>query len=224
MIEQANVEAADQTTPTIQVIRDRISQAVDATAGTALESLKFWLQMPADSMFTAMLDKDCQPRARRVAAPLSLEAGGLGLYQPSDLSVQLGVADRWTAIDGALTANRAVIINGSTEHVGGPKSKFNSAGKAGFHVIVFLAVGEEPSGRRYYLGFDPDVSATADSQAKWKPLVVGGTVTRAEKFTVERGKQIIKAMILGDSADGFGPLVRKYYVETDKAFPQIVRG
>ena len=221
MIEQAYVQAGDQTTPTIQAIRARISQAVDTTVGTVLERLKFWLQMPTDSMFQGMMDKDCQVRAQRVGAALSPGVGGL--YEPSDLSVPLGIAGKWTAIDEAVKADRAAIINGSTGHVGGSESKFNNKGNAGFHVIVFLAVGQEPSGRRYYLGFDPDVSATAESQARWKPLVVGLTETRAQKFDDAKSIEVIKAMILGGSPDGFGPLVRKYYVEADKAFPKIIR-
>ncbi|MFD5898971.1 hypothetical protein [Streptomyces sp. NPDC060366] len=220
MIEQAYVQAVDQTTPTIQAIRARISQAVDATTGPALDRLKFWLQMPTDSMFMGMLDNDCQVRAQRVGALLS--PGARGLYESSDLSVPLEIAGKWAAVDEAVKADRAVIINGSTGHVGGSESKFNNKRNTGFHVIVFLAVGQEPSGRRYYLGFDPDVSATAESRAKWKPLVLGGTEARAQKFDEAKSLQVVKAMILGDSQDGFGPLVRKYYVETDKAFPRIV--
>src|ERR1044072_8215648 len=76
MIEQAYVQAGDQTTPTIQDIRARISQAVDATAGPVLDRLKCWLQMPTDSMFTGMMDSDCQGRAQRVGALLSPGAEG----------------------------------------------------------------------------------------------------------------------------------------------------
>lgn len=222
MIEQAYVQAVDQTTPTIQAIRARISQAVDATPGPALDRLKFWLQMPTDSMFVGMMDNDCQVRARRVGALLSPGAGGL--YEPSDLSVPLTTESKWAAVGEAVKADRAVFINGSAGHVGGSESKFNNKHNTGFHVIVFLAVGQEPSARPYYLGFDPDVSATVESRAKWKPLVVGGTETAARKFDDAKSVQVLKAMVLGDSQDGFGPLVRKYYVDTDKAFPKIARG
>ncbi|MFD5629112.1 MULTISPECIES: hypothetical protein [unclassified Streptomyces] len=221
MIEQAYVQAVDQTTPTIQDIRARISQAVDATAGPVFERLKFWLQMPTDSMFTGMVDNDCKVRAQRVGTRLSSGAGGL--YESSDLSVSLGIEGKWAAIEEAVKADRAVIVNGSTGHVGGRESKFNNKLNTGFHVIVFLAVGQELSGRRYYLGFDPDVSATVESRAKWKPLVVGSTDVKVKKFDDAKSVEVLKAMILGDAEDGFGPLVRKYYVETDKAFPAIIR-
>lgn len=222
MINQAYVQAGDKTTPAAKDIRERIFQAVDATTGTALDRLKCWLQMPADSTFAKMLDSDCQVRARRVGGLLSPGAGGL--YEPSDLSVAIGGAQaKWTAVDKALTAERAVYVSGSTGHVGGAQSKFNNERNAGFHVIVFLAVGQETDGRGYYLGFDPDVSATKESQAAWKALVVGDTETKPQDFTAEKSLEVVKAMILGGAESGFGPLVRKYYVDTTKAFPKIIR-
>lgn len=223
MIEQAYVQAVDQTTPTIQAIRARISQAVDATRGPALDRLKYWLQMPTASTFTMMIDGNCQGRAKELGVLLSTLAGGL--HEPSDLSKPAGIEGKWAAIDDAVKADRAVSIQGKTEHVSGSKSHFNKVENGlGFHVIVFLAVGQESSGRRYYLGFDPDVSATEESRKKWIPLVVGDTEgTVAKKVDDPRSIQIIKDMILGDSPDGFGPLVRKYYVETDKAFHKISR-
>jgi hypothetical protein len=215
MIEQAYVQAGDQTTPAVQDVRTRISQAVDATAGPVLDRLKFWLQMPADSMFMAMLDNDCQVRAKGVGGRLS----SAGMYEPSDLSVALTIQDKWAAVDAAVQAGRAVYVNGAATHVGGNRSKF----QAGFHVIVFLAVGQDPTGRRFYLGFDPDVSATAESRRKWQPLVLGDTLAKVRLFDDAKSIQVIKAMILGDGPDGFGPLVRKYYVETDKPFPRVIR-
>ncbi|MFK8906407.1 hypothetical protein [Streptomyces sp. YS-3] len=216
MIEQAYVQAADQTTPAVQDIRDRISQAVDATVGSARDRLTCWLQIPIDSMFTKMIDSDCQGRARRVGALLSPETG---LHVPSDLSMPFEIEGKWAALEEAVKAGRAVFVNGPAEHVGGSASKFTT----GFHVIVFLAVGQELSGRRYYLGFDPDVSATAESRRMWQPLVLGETEKKVATFDDVKSVRIIKAMILGDAQDGFGPLIRKYYVETDKAFPKISR-
>lgn len=221
MIEQAYVRADDTTTPTVKDIRERISKAVDATTGTAIERLKCWLQMPADSTFAKMLDSDCQVRARRVGGLLSPGAGGL--YEPSDLSVAIGVPAKWTAVDKAVKADRAVYVNGSTGHVGGAQSKFNNERNAGFHVIVFLAVGQETEGRGYYLGFDPDVSATKESQAAWKALVAGDPETKPQDFTAAKSLEVVKSMILGSADGGFGPLIRKYYVDTAKAFPKIIR-
>ncbi|PWK64369.1 hypothetical protein BCL76_11512 [Streptomyces sp. CG 926] len=221
MIEQAYVQADDETAPTVKNIRERISTAVDATTGTALERLKCWLQMPVDSTFAKMSDSDCQVRAKRIGGLLSPGEGGL--YEPSDLSVAIGVPAKWTAIDKAVKAERAVYVNGSTGHVGGAQSKFNNERNAGFHVIVFLAVGQESEGRGYYLGFDPDVSATTESRAAWKALVTGDPETKPQDFTATKSLEVIKSMILGSSEGGFGPLVRKYYVDTGKAFPKIIR-
>ncbi|MFJ7265498.1 hypothetical protein ACIQV3_02310 [Streptomyces sp. NPDC099050] len=221
MIEQAYAQADDKTTPAVKDIRARISTAVDATTGTGLERLQCWLQMPADSTFPKMLDSDCQVRAKRVGGLLSPGKGGLS--EPSDLSVALGVPAKWTAIDTALKAERAVYVNGSTGHVGGAQSKFNNKGNTGFHVIVFLAVGQEADGRGYYLGFDPDVSATTGSREAWKALVAGVTETKPQDFTAAKSLEVIKSMMLGSAEGGLGPLARKYYVDTTKAFPKIIR-
>ncbi|MFJ4783633.1 hypothetical protein [Streptomyces sp. NPDC088794] len=221
MIKQAYVQADDPTTPTVKDIRDRISKAVDATTGTALERLQCWLQMPADSTFAKMLDSDCQVRAKRVGGLLS--AGKDGLYEPSDLSVTIGVPAKWTAVDKAVKADRAVYVNGSTGHVGGAQSKFNNERNAGFHVIVFLAVGQETDGSGYYLGFDPDISATTESRTAWEALVAGVTETKPQDFTAAKSLEVVKTMMLGSAEGGFGRLVRKYYVDTTKAFPKIIR-
>ncbi|MBN3929194.1 hypothetical protein IQ279_05985 [Streptomyces verrucosisporus] len=215
MIEQAYVQAVDRTTPTIQDVRDRISQGVDATAGPALDRLRFWLQMPTDSEFRKMMDNDCLVRAKRVGGSLSPGTGKPHI--PSSLSSRINIEGKWAAIDEAVKTNHAVVIKGPAEHVGGSESMFRSS----FHVILFLAVGQEHSGRRYYLGFDPDISATVESRAEWGLLIPGDTKEKVREFDDVRSVQVVKAMILGDSQNGFGPLVRKYYVETGKAFPSI---
>ncbi|MFJ2646180.1 hypothetical protein ACIO1C_05550 [Streptomyces sp. NPDC087420] len=219
MIEQAYVQATDETAPTVKVIRERISKGVAGTKGTALERLQWWLQMPADSTFGKMLDNDCQVRARRVGVLLS--PGEKGLYEPAGLALAMNVPGKWKTIDGALEADRAVYLNGSTGHVGGTLSKFGNPENIGFHVIVFLAVGKETGGRGYYLGFDPDVSATTESRAAWKALVTGDTETKPQDFSAEKSLEVVKSMILGSAESGFGPLVRKYYVDTAKAFPPV---
>ncbi|MFE5766929.1 hypothetical protein ACFQ7O_00950 [Streptomyces sp. NPDC056485] len=218
MIEQAYVQADDKPTPSLKEIRDRIAKAVDATEGsTGFKRLASWLQMPVDSAFGKMMDSNCQARAKAVGALLS--PGKDGLFTPADLGSVLSAQAAWTGIDTALKAERAVYVNGPAEHVGGAKSKFTT----GFHVIVFLAVGKEADDRVYYLGLDPDVSATAESRAAWKALVAGEPETKPEEFTAAKSLEVVKSMILGDKEGGFGPLVRKYYVDTTAKFPKINR-
>ncbi|MEV7283613.1 hypothetical protein AB0O01_03425 [Streptomyces sp. NPDC093252] len=216
VIKQAYVQAGDITTPTLQTIRERISTAVDETAGTALERLTRWLQAPTSSEFTDMLDQDCKVRAEAVGDLLSAERGTL--FHPSNLSVAFNISKRWESINAALEKGRAVYISGSASHVGGDKSRF----KMSFHVIVFLAVGRETDGRVYYLGFDPDVSATTETRDAWKALVAGDPEPKPGDFSATRSLEVVRAMMLGDTAHGFGPLVRKYYVETAEPFPKAV--
>ncbi|MEV6973799.1 hypothetical protein [Kitasatospora sp. NPDC093806] len=224
MIEQAYVQADDVTTPTIATLRDRISQAIDSTvAPSILDRLKVWLQLPTDSTFTnGTLDKDCDPRARDLGARLSPGAGGL--FDAADLSAAVDIAEKWRGISTILQSDRAVLVKGPTGHVGGARSTFNNDKGTGFHVILLLATGQEQGGRKFFLGLDPDVSATTESRNTWIPFAVGSTVAKVSAFNAEKGTRAIKAMILGDSADGFGPLVRKYYVDTAAAFPAILRG
>lgn len=218
MIAQAYVRVGDKPTPALKDIRERISKAVDATEGsTGLKRLACWLQMPVDSTFGKMMDSNCQARAKEVGALLSPGTGGL--FTPADLGSVLSPSAAWNGIDAALKAERAVYVNGPADHVGGARSKFTS----GFHVIVFLAVGEDSDESVYYLGLDPDVSATEESRAAWKALVAGEPETKPEEFTAAKSLGVVKSMILGDEEGGFGPLVRKYYVNTTAKFPKIKR-
>jgi hypothetical protein len=224
MIDQAYVQDGDVTVPAVATLQDRISQAIDDTvAATALERLKVWLQMPTDStFFNGVLDKRCEERGKVVGNLLS--PSGEGLYDPADLSAALGIEAKWQAISDILHGGRAVTVKGPTGHVGGAKSAFNNAAGTGFHVIVLLATGQEHGGRGFFLGFDPDVGATTESRKTWVPLVVGGTEAKVSGFTDVKCTQVIKAMILGNPQTGFGPLVRKYYVDTKAPFPAIIRG
>ncbi|MER5883693.1 hypothetical protein ABT160_07680 [Streptomyces sp. NPDC001941] len=217
MIRQAYVQAGDEPTPALKDIRDRIATAVDATDGSGLERLTCWLQMPVDSSFGKMMDSDCQGRGNRIGGLLSPAKGGL--FKPADLGSVLVASAAWAGIDKALKAGSAVFVNGPAEHVGGATSKFTS----GFHVIVFLAVGKDTDESVYYLGLDPDVSATTESRKAWETLVSGKPETKPADFTPAKSLGVVRTMILGDAESGFGPLVRKYYVDTTAKFPKIKR-
>jgi hypothetical protein len=217
-IKQAYVQAGANPTPPLKDIKDRIATAVDSTEGsTGFERLTCWLQVPCDSAFGKMMDRDCMPRAKKVGALLSPGKGGL--FTPADLGSMLNPSVTWAGIDTALKAGRAVYVNGPAEHVGGDKSTFTT----GFHAIVFLAVGVLPDGNVYYLGFDPDVSATTESREVWEAWVAGDPERKPEDFTADESLGAVKSLMLGDEEDGFGPLVRKYYVITTDKFPKINR-
>ena len=219
MIEQKRVEIGATTAPTIPALSKKITEAVDATKGSAFERLKFWLQMPTDSTFKAALDKDCKVRAGDVGKALS--TGGTP-YLPAALSAMSDPKTTWKGFDAKLATGVTVTIEGASSHVCGDKSYFPNKDNTGFHVIVFLAAGADSDGSHFYLGFDPDVSATEASRAKWNEVV--STSTKIKEVTdTEESTKIIKAVLLGDSTHAFGPLIRKYYVDIDKKFPQIKR-
>ncbi|MFF9070239.1 hypothetical protein ACF09E_33340 [Streptomyces sp. NPDC014891] len=230
MIEQAYVQPGDVTDPTVASLRARIGTAIDDNpapgTGTALERLDFWLQLPNDSMFTGMRDRLCEARGQRVGTVLSSVAAG-GLYHPADLAAAGDIAAKWTAIGDRLHVERAVTVKGPTSHVGGSQSLFIRKDGTGFHVIVLLATGNDggPGGAPFFLAFDPDVSATREARLAWvRKQTVGKTADKASALTHADAVTHIKRMLLGDDPDGFGPLIRKYYVKTAEPFPAVPWG
>jgi len=228
MIEQAYVQQADVTNPAVASLRTRIGAAIDNNpapgAGTALDRVTFWLQLPTTTMFTGMLDKLCEARGKRVGTALSTGAGGL--YEPADLSAAGDITAKWTAISERLHTDRAVTVKGPTDHVGGPRSLFIQSNGAGFHVIALLATGSDggPGGRPFFLVFDPDVSATTEARQTWTTKkTLGDTSTKVSALTSADAIAQIKLMVLGNDPNSFGPLIRKYYVDTAAAFPAISR-
>jgi len=215
MIEQKPVQTDDQTTPSIKDVRERIEQAVEAVSGSASTHLTKWLQVPTDSSFKRAVDSDCRVRARAVGALLSPDGKP---YNPTSLSSSIAPKKNWEAIDKQLKSGYAVIVEGTPSHVCGEKSYFIIEGGIGFHVLVFLAVGIDSKERCFYLGFDPDVSATEDARARWTKIAPASVKTIDD---TDQSTKIIKVMLLGESPDVFGPLIRKYYVDTSKLFPGI---
>lgn len=229
MIEQAYVQQADVTNPAVASLRTRIGAAIDNNpapgTGTVLDRVTFWLQLSTTTMFTGMLDKLCEVRGKRVGTALSSPGAG-GLYEPADLSAAGDITTKWTAISDRLHADRAVTVKGPTGHVGGPRSLFIQSNGAGFHVIVLLATGNDggPGGRPFFLVFDPDVSATSEARLTWTTKKTNGdTVTKVSALTDPDALAQTKLMLLGNDPNSFGPLIRKYYVDTAVAFPAISR-
>ncbi|MBM9624732.1 hypothetical protein [Streptomyces zhihengii] len=229
MIEQAYLEAADVTNPPVASLRARIGAAIDSSpapgTGTVLDRVSFWLQLPTDTTVAGMLDKLCEARGKRVGTALSSAAAG-GLYDPADLSAAVDITDKWAGIGERLHADRAVTVKGPTGHVGGPRSLFIQANGAGFHVIVLLATGNDggPGGRPFFLAFDPDVSAVTEARQTWTTRrTIGDTVKKVSALSEADAIAHIKLMLLGNDPNRFGPLLRKYYVDTAAAFPAISR-
>ena len=218
MIEQKPVETGAKTVPAALDLGATITAAVEATTGTAFERLKTWLQMPTDSTFKGALDNDCKVRAVNVGDRLST---GAKAYQAGPMSASPTPATAWKSIDTKLAGGVAVTVEGPVNHICGDKSVFRNKDGIGFHVIVLLAAGED-SGGHFYVGLDPDVSATEASRKKWNEVVSAGTKIKEVTDTAE-STGIIKAMLLDGSTHAFGPLIRKYYVDVNANFPKIKR-
>lgn len=219
MIEQKPVEIGATTAPTLAELSATITAAVDATTGTAFERLKTWLQMPTDSTIKSAIDNDCKVRAVNVGNRLSV---GSTAYQAGPMSASPTPKTAWKAIDTKLATGVAATVEGPVNHVCGDKSVFLNKDGIGFHVIVFLAAGEDSDGRHFYVALDPDVSATEASRKKWNEVVSKDTKIKEVTDTAE-ATRIIKAMLLDGSTHAFGPLIRKYYVDITANFPKIKR-
>lgn len=97
--------------------------------------------------------------------------------------------------------------------------------------MIFLATGVDNSGpnataRRFYVVFDPDVWATAQSSATWNALIEREDIKINElkkDLPYAALYKIMRAMILGEKPDKFGPLIRKYYPDTKSAMKGINR-
>lgn len=227
MIHQEYFQQGDVTNPAVASLRTRIGAAIDnnpASGGSVLEHVTFWLQLPTTTMFTAVLDKRCIDRGKNVGNALSEPKK---LYESPDLSSRVGsIEAKWAYIAKVLHEDRAVTLKGPTDHVGGPESLFIQPNEAGFHVIVLLATGSDGGlgERPFFLAFDPDVSATPEARQTW-------TTQKTTDETAEKVRALshadaiahIKLMLLGNDPNSFGPLIRKYYVDTAAKFPAISR-
>jgi len=129
--------------------------------------------------------------------------------QPRLFLNKFGLDKQWAAVDKTLAEGTPVIIKGLDTFIGGEKSKYRSG--TSHHVVLFLAKGMEED---FYVGYDPDVSATAATLAAWK---------LAADYSGGDTNRVICNMVLGTGEKVLGPLCRKYYVDKKLAFPQIDR-
>lgn len=217
-IEQKSIKDGGKTAVSLGALRKLFTDALGAPESCSIEMLKDWLQAPVWDDGKA--DSNCEVRARKLA-PLLNRTG-----QPYSPSLETAVGGttfqkKWELLDTKLNGGTVAVIKGPAEHVGGTESIF----KKGFHALLFLCTGVDKKGNPFYVGFDPDISATEESRELWDKLVKQHQTVNKEVKNLEPEKlhQMITTMILGESGTGFGPLIRKYYPDRSKGFPKITR-
>lgn len=99
---------------------------------------------------------------------------------------------------------------------GAEQTKFS-----GFHYVLVIAAGADTNKKKFWVVYDPDVTATTKSDTAWKSLWKSSE-EEADKekpsFTdADKGKAAsaaaIEKMVLGEKGD-LGALVRYYYYES----------
>jgi hypothetical protein len=212
-IPQKPLVGNEKTVPELSDIRKLLGKLIP-TADVTDKDIKFWLQAPTSSKETkskdgpGKADNDCEQRATALASTLKPSSAK---YQPRLFNTDKfsTLAVQWEGVDRTLAAGTPVIIKGLDTFVGGETSKFKS--EKSHHVVLFLAAGKE-SGVDFYVGYDPDISATEETNTAWKIA-----------DAAETNNKIISDLVLGTGDDGLGPLCRKYYVDKTRLFPLIKR-
>jgi hypothetical protein len=124
----------------------------------------------------------------------------------------------------ALDINVPAAIEGLDTFIGGDESNFGKGPTSSQHFVVFVAYDKAHGEKEpeFFIGFDPDVMATAATRKAWRDF---GGPDRGPPTDLNAAQlnQFISAMVFTASGQELGPLFRKYYVDRSKVFPPIVR-
>ena len=219
-IEQKQIKGTGNTAISLNVIRQQFEKSLGEYPACTFLVLNQWLQAPVSD--TGKSDCECEKRAKDLAPLLNRHTEAA--YSPSSgLSSTIGkpFQEKWDLVDESLKKGRISIIKGAAEQIGGQDSVF----KHGHHVVLFLSTGAEERTRKCYVGFDPDISATKESQNLWDKLVKDNETENKKVKNLESAQlyHMVRTMILGEGASGVGPLIRKYYPDREKGLDKIQR-
>ncbi|GAA4355510.1 hypothetical protein GCM10023165_47710 [Variovorax defluvii] len=194
------------------------------------QKLKDWLQAYVGA--GGELLGGCNIRAAALAPLLSKAGEKSGLLASLLKAPGKTIEQKWAAAEDALNNGRALVIEGRGTEISGDKSKF--ANLTSFHAFVLLQVVEDGERKKWFVGFDPDVSATTETRELWNSLIkaafdtqdvdLGKWNEKVKDLDRDRLHRILTTMILGTTAHGFGPLVRRYAIDRTKGLEPPYRG
>jgi hypothetical protein len=175
---------------------------------------------------------NCNIRADGLA-PLLTKAGENSGWLKSMMNAPGKPIDqKWAAVATALNKGRALIIEGRGTEISGDQSNF--ADSKTFHAFVLLQSIEDRDGKKWFIGFDPDVSATTETRTLWNSLIRAAFRTQDEQLASWNEKvrdlngnalhEVLTKMILGTTPNGFGPLVRAYAIDRTRGLEPPFRG
>lgn len=175
-MQQKQIKEGGKTAVGLHAIRQLFETQLGASHKCSFDTLKFWLQAPV--LPTGKADSDCERRAANLAPLLSRSPKP---YLRPNLSAKiLGDSShqkRWELIDAAVTEGRVVYLYGPAPEVGSMSSVFRDVGH---HVVLLLSPGIEGKEEKYYVGFDPDISATEMSKNLWVRLIAAANAMNEE--------------------------------------------
>ncbi|OUL98331.1 hypothetical protein [Variovorax sp. JS1663] len=229
-IEQKLIEPGSDMERALAELRGRFVAKLGQPLQCEFEKFKEWLQAYVGA--GGDLLGGCNIRAEALAPVLSKAGEKSGLLASMMRAPGKTIEQKWTAVEEALNKGRALVIEGRGTEISGDKSKF--ATFTSFHAFVLLQVIEDGEKKKWFIGFDPDVSATTETRDLWNSLIRAAFNTQ----DVELGKWnaqvkdldrnalhgILTTMILGATASGFGPLVRRYAIDRTKGLEPPHRG
>jgi hypothetical protein len=229
-IEQKLIEPGSDMERALAEVRGRFVAKLGQPLQCEFEKVKEWLQTYVGS--GGILLGGCNVRAEALA-PVLTKAGELSGKLASMLNAPAKTFEqKWTAVETALNKGRALVIEGRGTEVSGDRSNF--ANLNSFHAFVLLQVIEDGEKKKWFIGFDSDVSATTETKDLWNSLIRAAFKTEDVDLSkwnqqvkdLDRNKlhEILTKMILGETASGFGPLVRRYAIDRTKGLEPPYRG
>lgn len=229
-IEQQLIEPGSDMERALAEVRGRFVAKLGQPLQCEFEKFKEWLQAyvgPGGNLLGG-----CNIRAEALAPVLTKAGEKSSLLASMMKAPGKTFEEKWAAVETALNKGRALVIEGRGTEVSGDRSNF--ANFTTFHAFVLLQVIEDGEKKKWFIGFDPDVSATTGTRELWNSLIRAAFKTE----DVELGKwneqvkdlgrnklhEILTTMVLGATASGFGPLVRRYAIDRTKGLEPPYRG
>ena len=211
-------------------VRGRIVAKLGGPLQCEFQQLKRWLQTYVDP--GGNLLGGCGVRADDLA-PLLAAAGKRSgtVHSYFNSPLKPSPEEAWTSVGNALKRGQTIVIKGRGQEVSGEESNF--ANSTTWHAFVLLHVFEKEQSKpdektkpEWFIGFDPDCSATSETKALWTRLLQEAFESpntevrllneRVGTLSPQKLHQIIKTMILGSTDTGFGPLVRMYAIDISR--------
>lgn len=222
-IEQDLIEPGSDMERALIEVRGRFVAKLGQPLQCEFEKFKVWLQAYVEP--GGKLLGGCGVRAEALAPLLTKPGQKSGMVAALMKSpLKPAIEQKWESVETCLKRGQALVIRGRGTEVSGEESNF--AKFTTFHAFVLLHVIADGEEKKWFIGFDPDVSATTGTRDLWNSLIRAAFETKDVELgkwneqvkDLDRDKlhEILTTMILGTTPNGFGPLVRRYAIETKK--------